>query len=131
MIILFLQKIKTLTIEEYKSVFLEYLSAKVDLKEPKSLYEPISYILKLGGKRLRPILVLMSCDAFGGNHKEALDAALAVEMFHNFSLIHDDIMDEAPLRRGKETVHMKWNLNTGILSGDAMMILAYQLFESL
>ncbi len=119
-----------MTIEGYKELFLNYLFKKVRVKEPVSLYEPINYILQLGGKRLRPVLTLMSCDAFGGNYKEALDAALAVEMFHNFSLIHDDIMDEAPLRRGQETVHKKWNLNTGILSGDAMMILAYQLFEN-
>ena len=79
---------------------------------------------------MRPALVLMSCEACGGNYREALNAALAIEVFHNFSLVHDDIMDEAPLRRGKETVHKKWNLNTAILSGDAMMILAYQLFES-
>lgn len=99
-------------------------------REPAQLYEPIKYILELGGKRLRPILTLMSCDFFDTDHKEAMNAALAVELFHNFSLIHDDIMDNAPLRRGKETVHEKWDLNTGILSGDAMLILAYQLFES-
>lgn len=100
------------------------------VKEPKQLYAPISYILSLGGKRLRPVLTLLSCDFFGGDYKKAIPAALAVELFHNFSLIHDDIMDEAPLRRGKETVHQKWNLNTGILSGDAMLILAYPYFES-
>jgi geranylgeranyl diphosphate synthase type II len=72
----------------------------------------------------------MSCDFFNTEYKKALPAALALELFHNFSLIHDDIMDEAPLRRGKETVHKKWDLNTGILSGDAMLILAYQLFEN-
>lgn len=74
--------------------------------------------------------MLMSCDLFGGNYKDALDASLAIEMFHNFSLVHDDIMDHAPLRRGKLTVHEKWDLNTGILSGDAMLVLANQLFES-
>lgn len=99
-------------------------------QEPKTLYEPIRYILSLGGKRLRPVLTLMSCSYFGGEASKALDAALAVELFHNFSLIHDDIMDEAPLRRGKDTVHMKWDVNTGILSGDAMLILAYRYFES-
>ncbi len=98
-------------------------------QEPQTLYEPIRYILSLGGKRLRPVLTLMSCSYFGGDHAKALHAALAVEWFHNFSLIHDDIMDEAPLRRGKATVHAKWNTNTGILSGDAMLILAYQYFE--
>ena len=100
------------------------------LQDPKSLYEPIRYILSLGGKRLRPVLTLMSCSYFGGDYKKALDAALAVELFHNFSLIHDDIMDEAPLRRGQDTVHEKWDVNTGILSGDAMLILAYRYFET-
>jgi geranylgeranyl diphosphate synthase type II len=99
-------------------------------KEPNSLYEPIRYILSLGGKRLRPVLTLMATEVFDADCQEALAAATAVEVFHNFSLIHDDIMDDAPLRRGNETVHEKWNINTGILSGDAMLILAYQYFES-
>lgn len=130
MIPLFLQKIFLLTLDNYKSVFLKYLDKKIRAKEPANLYEPITYILNLGGKRLRPILTLMTCEAFGGKLEDALDAALAVEIFHNFSLVHDDIMDEAPVRRGKATVHKKWDINTGILSGDAMMILAYQFFES-
>ncbi len=117
-------------LDNYRTTFLNYLSENVKTKEPQNLYEPISYILSLGGKRLRPILTLMSCELFNTPHKEAMNAALAVELFHNFSLIHDDIMDNAPLRRGKETVHEKWDINTGILSGDAMLILAYQLFES-
>ncbi len=117
-------------LENYKTTFLNYLSENIKTKEPQNLYEPISYILSLGGKRLRPILTLMSCELFNTPHQKALNAALAVELFHNFSLIHDDIMDNAPLRRGKETVHEKWDINTGILSGDAMLILAYQLFES-
>lgn len=119
-----------LDIETYKSTFLQHMKQSVLKKEPRNLYEPIEYILNLGGKRLRPILVLMSADIFGGQHKSALDAALAVEIFHNFSLVHDDIMDDAPIRRGKATVHEKWDLNTGILSGDAMLINAYQLFEN-
>jgi geranylgeranyl diphosphate synthase, type II len=98
-------------------------------KEPKNLYQPIQYILSLGGKRLRPVLTLMTSEIFDTDCKKALPAATAVEVFHNFSLIHDDIMDDAPLRRGKITVHEKWNVNTGILSGDAMLILAYQHFE--
>ncbi|MDH7445503.1 polyprenyl synthetase family protein [Aquimarina sp. 2201CG14-23] len=118
------------TISEYQGYFLEYLSKNTIDKEPKNLYEPISYILNLGGKRLRPVLVLMTSEIFGSSYKNALDAALAIEVFHNFSLIHDDIMDDAPLRRGKETVHEKWDVNTGILSGDAMLINAYQLFEN-
>src|SRR5690606_29335330 len=83
----------------------------------------------LGGKRLRPVLTLMTADLFGGRHQDAMNAAMAIEIFHNFSLVHDDIMDDAPLRRGKQTVHEKWDLNTGILSGDAMLIVAYQFFE--
>lgn len=117
-------------IEDYKIAFLDYLAKKVTIKEPKNLYEPIDYIMNLGGKRLRPILALMSCDLFGGDYKKALDAALAIEMFHNFSLVHDDIMDNASLRRGKATVHKKWNLNTGVLSGDAMLVKTNQLFEA-
>jgi geranylgeranyl diphosphate synthase type II len=113
----------------YHTAFIDYLEAKIEVKEPASLYDPIHYILDLGGKRLRPLLTLMTADAFNGDYKEALNAALSVEIFHNFSLIHDDIMDDAPLRRGKATVHEKWDINTGILSGDAMLIMAYQLFE--
>ena len=93
------------------------------------MYEPIHYILQLGGKRMRPILTLMSAEVFDAHYAKALPAALAVEVFHNFSLVHDDIMDDAPLRRGNATVHEKWDINTGILSGDAMLILAYQYFE--
>ncbi len=119
-----------LTIAQYQDEFLKYLDKKITTKEPVNLYEPITYILHLGGKRLRPVMVLMSAEIFGSSYKEALDAALAIEVFHNFSLIHDDIMDAAPLRRGKETVHMKWDINTGILSGDTMLINAYQLFEN-
>ena len=117
-------------ISKYSDALVAHLANKVAIKEPASLYEPIKYILTLGGKRLRPVLTLMSADFFGGNYKQALDASLAVEMFHNFSLVHDDIMDNAPLRRGHQTVHEKWDVNTGILSGDAMLILAYQLFET-
>jgi len=117
-------------IEQYRSQFLAHMEQKVKIKEPVNLYGPISYILNLGGKRLRPVLTMMTTDILGGDHKKALDAALAVEVFHNFSLVHDDIMDEAPLRRGKQTLHKKWDLNTGILSGDAMLIYSYQLLES-
>ncbi|WP_296314755.1 polyprenyl synthetase family protein [Winogradskyella sp. UBA3174] len=117
-------------IEAYQKSFISYLEDFTVDKEPKNLYEPINYILKLGGKRLRPVLTLMTTEVFGENSNVAMDAALSVEVFHNFSLVHDDIMDDAPLRRGKETVHEKWDLNTGILSGDAMLIMAYQLFEN-
>lgn len=113
----------------YHTAFIAYLEENIRSKEPASLYDPILYILELGGKRLRPILTLMTAEAFDNDYKNALDAALSIEIFHNFSLIHDDIMDAAPLRRGQPTVHEKWDVNTGILSGDAMLILAYQLFE--
>jgi geranylgeranyl diphosphate synthase type II len=119
-----------LSVDQYQKEFVTYLEKYAITKEPKNLYEPIQYILKLGGKRLRPVLTLMTADIFGCDYKKALNAALSVEVFHNFSLVHDDIMDAAPLRRGKETVHKKWNINTGILSGDAMLIMAYQLFEN-
>ncbi|MDG1194409.1 MAG: polyprenyl synthetase family protein [Polaribacter sp.] len=114
----------------YQQEFLNYLQSKKWIKDPKNLYEPIDYILHLGGKRMRPILTLMAADIFSSNYKKALPAALAVEVFHNFTLVHDDIMDDAPLRRGKATVHEKWDISTGILSGDAMLILAYQYFEN-
>ncbi|MBC7747044.1 MAG: polyprenyl synthetase family protein [Methylotenera sp.] len=117
------------TIYQYQEFLSEYLHLQYETKEPRNLYEPIHYILDLGGKRMRPVLTLMSAEVFDADYKKALPAALAVEVFHNFSLVHDDIMDDAPLRRGHETVHEKWNLNTGILSGDAMLILAYQYFE--
>lgn len=116
-------------IHHYQEFFLAYLEKQTIDKEPKNLYEPIEYILGLGGKRMRPTLTLMAAEVFDGDYKDALPAAAAVEVFHNFSLVHDDIMDDAPLRRGKETVHEKWNINTGILSGDAMLILSYQYFE--
>ena len=117
-------------ISQYREQFVTHLKGRIQLGEPKNLFEPVQYILGLGGKRLRPILTLMTAEVFGGKAKDAMDAALAVEMFHNFSLVHDDIMDDAPLRRGKTTVHEKWDVNTGILSGDAMLILSYQFFES-
>ena len=94
---------------------------------PTHLYEPINYILAIGGKRLRPTLVFIGCDLFNGDLNDALKPALAIEVFHNFTLMHDDIMDEAPLRRGKETVHKRWNLPIAILSGDAMFVKAQQL----
>ncbi|MFN7676723.1 polyprenyl synthetase family protein [Flavobacterium sp.] len=117
------------SIYQYQEFISAYLESQYETKEPRNLYEPVHYILKLGGKRIRPVLTLMSAEVFDADYKLALPAALAVEVFHNFSLIHDDIMDDAPLRRGNETVHEKWNTNTAILSGDAMLILAYQYFE--
>ncbi|WP_149274110.1 polyprenyl synthetase family protein [Pareuzebyella sediminis] len=117
-------------IDSYRTTFNSYLEDKIKTREPENLYEPITYILSLGGKRLRPVLTLLAAEIFGEDYKKALDAALAIEVFHNFSLVHDDIMDAAPIRRGKVTVHEKWDVNTGILSGDAMLITAYQLFEN-
>lgn len=119
-----------LQIQQYREEFQKYLNAYTPPRTPQNLYNPVSYFLALEGKRIRPILTLLSCDLFNGNYKDSLDAALAVEVFHNFSLVHDDIMDEAPLRRGNQTVHQKWDLSTAILSGDVMLILAYQLFEN-
>lgn len=116
-------------IYKYQELFIDYLKAQQFHKEPRNLYEPIAYIIGLGGKRMRPVLTLMTAEVFDADYSKALPAAMAVEIFHNFSLVHDDIMDDAPLRRGNETVHEKWNINTGILSGDAMLILAYQYFE--
>lgn len=95
-------------------------------KSPSNLYEPLSYFLNLGGKRMRPILTLLGTELFGNDKGKAVSAALAIEIFHNFTLIHDDIMDEAPLRRNQQTVHTKWNNNIAILSGDTLFVKAYQ-----
>lgn len=94
---------------------------------PETLYEPVRYMLSLGGKRMRPLLVLMGCDLFDGNADDAVAAACGIEVFHNFTLLHDDIMDKAPLRRNKPTVHTKWNPDIAILSGDAMFVKSVQL----
>lgn len=97
-------------------------------KQPVSLYEPIRYLMGLGGKRLRPMLTLLSYSLFKSNIREIVPFAAAVEVFHNFTLMHDDIMDKAPLRRGKATVHKKWNTSTAILSGDVMLVKVYEMF---
>jgi len=94
---------------------------------PSNLYDPLRYFMKLGGKRIRPLLTLLGTELFGNNKESALHAAVAIEVFHNFSLIHDDFMDEAPLRRNQETVHVKWNNNIALLSGDVLLVKAYQL----
>lgn len=98
-------------------------------REPQGLYEPIGYTLAAGGKRVRPQLALLATKLFGGNEEDVLPAALALEVFHNFTLLHDDVMDKAQVRRGRPTVHVKWNANTAILSGDQMMIEAYKLLS--
>lgn len=116
-------------LKKYKTLFLDYLKQEIKVKEPINLYKPIDYILQIGGKRLRPILCLKACETFSGDYNKALPAALSIEVFHNFTLLHDDVMDHAELRRGNQTVHKKWNLNTAILSGDAMLIMAYQFLE--
>jgi geranylgeranyl diphosphate synthase type II len=100
-------------------------------KQPASLYEPIRYLMGLGGKRMRPLLTLLSYSLYKEDVKEAVPYAAAVEAFHNFTLMHDDIMDKAPLRRGKATVHEKWDVNTAILSGDVMLVKVYEMFSSL
>ena len=119
-----------LSLSEYHKMFTEHLKKYTVSSVPENLYAPVHYILSLGGKRIRPILTLVSTDIFSGSPAKALDAALAGEVFHNFSLVHDDIMDSADLRRGNITVHKKWDSSTGILSGDVMLILAYQIFEN-
>lgn len=118
------------SLDAYREQFLQHLEKSVTVKEPAGLYEPVHHILKMGGKRMRPILTLMIADILGEEYKKALDAAVAVELFHNFTLIHDDIMDNAPLRRGQPTIHEQWNLNTGILSGDVTLVMAYRFLES-
>jgi geranylgeranyl diphosphate synthase type II len=117
------------SIEELHQAFEKALQLTEFTNEPVELYEPIKYILNLGGKRARPVCTLAACELFGKHFNEAINQALAVEIFHNFTLVHDDIMDHASLRRGQETVHKKWNHAIGILSGDAMMILAYQYLQ--
>ena len=111
---------------EYKSKIDERVNSLVVEKEPKSLYDPVNYILSGGGKRIRPIILLFACESVGGNIEDALDAGAAIEVLHNFTLVHDDIMDNADTRRGNETVHKKWNVNTAILAGDNLIAIAYK-----
>jgi geranylgeranyl diphosphate synthase, type II len=109
-----------------KKIIDDKLENVIDKKLPAGIYEPLKYILSGGGKRIRPVLLILSCEAAGGNYKEAIDAAISIEMLHNFTLIHDDIMDNADKRRGKETIHKKWDRDTAILSGDALLGFAYK-----
>ncbi|MBK8699143.1 MAG: polyprenyl synthetase family protein [Saprospiraceae bacterium] len=111
----------------YNDKISQYFEQMAPKGEPASLYEPINYLLMLGGKRIRPAMVLMSCELFEKDTDKALPAAYALEVFHNFTLMHDDIMDKATIRRGFPTVHEKYDLNTAILSGDAMLIYSYQI----
>lgn len=110
--------------------YIESQIQKLDFpKSPATLYDPLRYFMQIGGKRMRPMLTLLGAELLGIKKEKAINAALAIEVFHNFSLIHDDIMDEAPLRRGFQTVHTKWDTNTAILSGDVLLIKAYELLE--
>ncbi|MBK8550767.1 MAG: polyprenyl synthetase family protein [Ignavibacteria bacterium] len=109
----------------YKKRVDEILSHSIEKQKPESLYEPLRYVLTGGGKRIRPMMVIFSCEAYGGKPEDALNAAVAMEMLHNFTLVHDDIMDNADTRRGSQTVHKKWNENVAILTGDHLIGLAY------
>ncbi len=115
------------TISELQEIISRELRGKEYPASPRELYEPISYMLELGGKRLRPALLLMGCNLYSDRIEQAIRPALAIEVFHNFTLLHDDIMDLAPLRRGQQTVHEKWNTSVAILSGDVMLVEAYKL----
>ncbi|OFX19188.1 MAG: isoprenyl synthetase [Bacteroidetes bacterium GWA2_31_9b] len=115
-------------VKELQEITNNYIAENKIGREPFSLYDPINYTLLSGGKRIRPVLVLMSCNLFSEDINQTIDAAVGLETFHNFTLLHDDIMDKADVRRGNPTVHKKWNENTAILSGDAMFIKAYDFF---
>jgi geranylgeranyl diphosphate synthase, type II len=114
-----------LGIEELRQLFEDYLHENRFDQKPTSLYDPVNYIMGIGGKRMRPVMSLLACQLFDRDVTKALPVALSVEIFHNFSLVHDDIMDVAPLRRGQPTVHAKFGLNSGVLAGDVMLIYAY------
>ncbi len=118
------------SIDQLQALIEAAIANKKYQNTPVELFEPLNYILSIGGKRIRPALLLMACEAFDGDIHQATDAALSIEVFHNFTLMHDDIMDQAPLRRGHTTVHHKWNQNVAILSGDVMLIEAYKLIMS-
>ncbi|WP_207426386.1 polyprenyl synthetase family protein [Pedobacter sp. SYSU D00535] len=115
------------SIAQLQDLINKQIAEKKYPQHPSDLYEPIRYIMSLGGKRLRPALLLMACDLFEGSVLKAIEPAVGIEVFHNFTLLHDDIMDKAPLRRGKATVHEKWNDSIAILSGDVMLVKAYEL----
>lgn len=117
--------------EELSKIFSEHFNRSHFPAQPASLYDPNNYFLSLGGKRFRPVLCLMANELFGEINPDAWNVATAIELFHNFTLIHDDIMDKAPLRRGKPTVHNKYNENTAILAGDAMLVKAYDYINKL
>jgi len=118
-------------LKSYQALIEKEIARQKYGKQPQSLYEPIRYIMTLGGKRLRPMLSLLAYSLYKNDVKSIAPYAAAVEAFHNFTLMHDDIMDNAPLRRGKQTVHEKWNVNTAILSGDVMLVKVYDMFSTL
>ena len=118
------------SISEYQEIVGEEIEKFQNENKEFSLYEPVNYILDIGGKRLRPVLTLLATELFGGNISESIRPSLGIEVFHNFTLLHDDIMDNAPPRRGEVTVHEKWNVNAAILSGDAMFVQAFSLVTS-
>lgn len=113
------------SIVEYQELIINQIDLLEQNKSDLALYDPVSYILSIGGKRLRPVLTLIGTDLFDGNLEDSYQSALGIEMFHNFTLLHDDIMDDAPLRRGMQTVHEKWDINAAILSGDVMFVQAF------
>ena len=115
-----------LKVEKIQELITDYINNQKFEGYPEELYAPIEYILRQGGKRMRPTLCLLACDLFGGNIEECMVPAVAAEIFHNFTLVHDDIMDQAPLRRGMETIYKKWGSDVAILSGDTMLIKAFQ-----
>ena len=117
------------TVDELRAIIKEELDKKEYIQEPYSLFEPILYILEDGGKRLRPLLTLMAYNLYREDIEKVLKSAIGIEIFHNYTLLHDDVMDDAELRRGRPTVHKKWNSNVAILSGDAAAITAYQCIE--
>lgn len=123
-------KLKMQTIKDLQSIVNAELQKKKYEEEPVALFEPMSYALSVGGKRLRPVMVLLAAQMYGGDLDDALSSAIGLEIFHNFTLLHDDVMDKAALRRGQPTVHKKWSENVAILSGDAMSIKAYQYIVS-
>ena len=118
------------TISEYQGIIVKEIEKFQKENKDFSLYDPVNYILDIGGKRLRPVLTLLATDLFGGVISDSIKPALGIEVFHNFTLLHDDIMDNAPLRRGQATVHEKWNVNAAILSGDVMFVQAFSLVTS-
>jgi geranylgeranyl diphosphate synthase, type II len=118
------------TISEYQEIIYKEIEKFQKENKDFSLYDPVNYILDIGGKRLRPVLTLLATDLFGGVVSDSIKPALGIEVFHNFTLLHDDIMDNAPLRRGQATVHEKWNVNAAILSGDVMFVQAFSLVTS-